>query len=184
MLTFLHINYLQIKCVNYMETELLVKFILTLMKSESYHLIRLLCFSIPTADDKMVRKLETIIIVKNLLWNCTIKLIGDNIYVLKSSHSSLNMSITLIENLSNEFFFEIFEYLDGYEIYQTFSNLNHRFQQLINSSSLLLKFNYHYLTTSDKIHMNNFKQFLLNHKHQIVLFYMGISMESQPCLQK
>ncbi|CAF1396824.1 unnamed protein product [Rotaria sp. Silwood1] len=82
------------------------------------------------------------------------------------------MSITLIENLSNEFFFEIFEYLDGYEIYQTFSNLNHRFQQLINSSSLLLKFNYHYLTTSDKIHMNNFKQFLFNHKHQIVSFYI------------
>ncbi|CAF1396806.1 unnamed protein product [Rotaria sp. Silwood1] len=81
MLAFLHINYLQIKCVNYMEAELLVKFILTLMKSESYHSIRLLCFSIPTADDKMVRKLETIIIVKNLLWNCTIKRVVDNIYV-------------------------------------------------------------------------------------------------------
>ncbi|CAF1045069.1 unnamed protein product [Rotaria sordida] len=81
------------------------------------------------------------------------------------------MSITLIENLPNEFFFGIFEYLDGYEIYQTFSNLNYRFQQLINSSSLLLKFNYHCLT-SDKIHMNNFKQFLLNHKHQIVSFYI------------
>ncbi|CAF0833965.1 unnamed protein product [Rotaria sordida] len=81
MLAFLHINYLRIKCVNYMEAELLVKFILTLMKNESYHLIRLLCFSIPTADDKMVRKLEAIIIVKNLLWNCTIKRVVDNIYL-------------------------------------------------------------------------------------------------------
>ncbi|CAF0919740.1 unnamed protein product [Rotaria sordida] len=81
MLAFLHINYLQIKCVNYMEAELLVKFILTLMKNESYHLIRLLCFSIPTADDKMVRKLEAIIIVKNLLWNCTIQRVVDNIYL-------------------------------------------------------------------------------------------------------
>jgi len=79
------------------------------------------------------------------------------------------MSITLIENLPNEFFFGIFEYLNGYEIYQAFSNLNHRFQQLINSSSILLKFNYHYLT-SDQIYTNNFKQFLLNHKHQIVSF--------------
>jgi hypothetical protein len=81
MLAFSHINYLQIKCVNYMETELLVKFILTLMKNEPYHLLRLLCLSIPTADDKMVRKLEAIIIVEYLLSNLTIKRVVDNIYM-------------------------------------------------------------------------------------------------------
>jgi hypothetical protein len=41
--------------------------------------------------------------------------------------------------LSNEIFLEIFDYLDGRDIYKTFCNLNIRFQQLINSSSLLLK---------------------------------------------
>ncbi|CAF1002696.1 unnamed protein product [Adineta steineri] len=77
------------------------------------------------------------------------------------------MSISLIENLSNEIFYEIFEYLDGSEIYQAFSNLNHRFQQLINCSSLLFKFNHDSLILD-----NTYKQFLLNHKHQIISFYM------------
>ncbi|CAF0930419.1 unnamed protein product [Adineta steineri] len=77
------------------------------------------------------------------------------------------MSISLIEKLSNEIFYEIFEYLDGSEIYQAFSNLNHRFQQLINCSSLLFKFNHDSLILD-----NTYKQFLLNHEHQIVSFYM------------
>ncbi len=46
-------------------------------------------------------------------------------------------SITCIKNLSNECFYEIFDYLDGCQIYEAFSNLNYRFQQLLNSSSLL-----------------------------------------------
>ncbi|CAF4252976.1 unnamed protein product [Rotaria sp. Silwood2] len=47
-----------------------------------------------------------------------------------------NISITSIENLSNELFYEIFEYLDGYDIYKTFCNLNSRFQYLITCSSI------------------------------------------------
>ena len=78
---------------------------------------------------------------------------------LKSLHSSFNMSITSIENLSNKIFYEIFQYLDGYEIYQIFSNLNHHFQQLINCSSILFKFNYHD-SISDKIYTNNAARFV------------------------
>jgi hypothetical protein len=48
-------------------------------------------------------------------------------------------SINGIENLSNEMFYEIFDYLDGCQIYQSFSKLNYRFYQLLNSSSLRLK---------------------------------------------
>jgi hypothetical protein len=48
-------------------------------------------------------------------------------------------SITCIEDLSNEIFYEIFEYLDGCEIYKAFFNLNSRFQHLITYSSLPLK---------------------------------------------
>jgi hypothetical protein len=81
------------------------------------------------------------------------------------------MSITTIENLSNEFFYEIFEYLDGCEIFQAFSNLNCRFQQLINSSSVLLKINFDCSTTNE-LRMNIYKQLLNENKHQILSFRM------------
>ncbi|CAF1198983.1 unnamed protein product [Adineta steineri] len=53
-----------------------------------------------------------------------------------------NYNRSIIEDFSNELFYEIFNYLDGYQIYHIFSNINHRFQQLINSSSLRLKMKY------------------------------------------
>ncbi|CAF5133872.1 unnamed protein product, partial [Rotaria sp. Silwood1] len=81
------------------------------------------------------------------------------------------MSITSIENFSNEVFNEIFEYLDGCEIYKAFSNLNYRFQQLLYSSSLLYKINLH-RTTSNELYLNIYKQLLLNHKHQILAFHI------------
>ena len=45
--------------------------------------------------------------------------------------SSFDQVMMGIEDLSNEFFYEIFDYLDGSEIYQAFANLNHRFDQLL-----------------------------------------------------
>lgn len=50
------------------------------------------------------------------------------------------MSITYIENLSNEIFYEIFEYLDAFKLYKAFSHLNIRFENLLHYSSFLLKF--------------------------------------------
>ncbi|CAF4575548.1 unnamed protein product, partial [Rotaria magnacalcarata] len=39
------------------------------------------------------------------------------------------------QNLSNEILYELFEYLDSYDIYKGFYNLNRRFQNLaINSN--------------------------------------------------
>ncbi len=49
------------------------------------------------------------------------------------------MSITSIEHLSNEFFYEIFDYLDPWDIYKAFFNLNYHFQQLLDNSSILYK---------------------------------------------
>jgi hypothetical protein len=49
------------------------------------------------------------------------------------------MSTTSIEHLSNEFFYEIFDYLNAWDIYDAFSNLNYRFQQLLDNSSILYK---------------------------------------------
>ncbi|CAF1089764.1 unnamed protein product [Rotaria sordida] len=91
------------------------------------------------------------------------------------------MSITLIENLSNEFFFEIFEYVGDCEIYQAFSNLNYHFQQLINSLFLLLKFNFYHLT-SDNVYTNTYKQLLLNNKHQILSFHITLPLEKDDFL--
>ncbi|UJR19309.1 hypothetical protein I4U23_022438 [Adineta vaga] len=49
------------------------------------------------------------------------------------------MSITTIKHLSNEIFYEIFEYIDAYVIFHAFSKLNNRFQLLLNSSLTRLK---------------------------------------------
>ncbi len=48
---------------------------------------------------------------------------------------------TRLENLSNEILYEIFEYLDGCFVYNTFTNLNTRFEYLLKYSSLPLKLN-------------------------------------------
>jgi hypothetical protein len=78
------------------------------------------------------------------------------------------MAITSIENLSNEIFYEIFDYLDGYHIYKAFSNLNDHFQQLFNSSSLLFKIYFH--STYNEILINEIKQLIFLYKHKILSF--------------
>jgi hypothetical protein len=82
-------------------------------------------------------------------------------------------STTSIEHLSNEFFYEIFDYLEACDIYNAFSNLNHRFQQLLNSSALLFKINLDekVLEEMDK---NQYKPIILLNKQQIfsIEFYL------------
>lgn len=46
-----------------------------------------------------------------------------------------------MEDLSNEILYEIFDYLDGCQIYEAFLNLNIRFQNLLINPYLLLKIN-------------------------------------------
>jgi hypothetical protein len=68
-----------------------------------------------------------------------------NIFVLNNMWLiEHNESITSIENLSNEIFLEIFEYLTGFDIFEAFSHLNFRFQNLLNSSLLLLKIKFYF----------------------------------------
>ncbi|CAF5047989.1 unnamed protein product, partial [Rotaria sp. Silwood1] len=69
--------------------------------------------------------------------------------------------ISSIENLSNELFNEIFDYLDGVDIYQAFSNLNYHFQQLLTSSYILYKIDLNQIT-SKEIFMVNYKQNLFS----------------------
>ncbi|CAF1139722.1 unnamed protein product [Adineta steineri] len=58
---------------------------------------------------------------------------------LQTRLSDGSTSYTCFENLSNEVLYEIFEYLDACDIYESFSNLNICLQNLISSSSLLLR---------------------------------------------
>ncbi|CAF4216450.1 unnamed protein product, partial [Adineta steineri] len=74
---FPHLNYLQINCRDYQYTQFLLKF---LLKHQNNNLIRLLCFSIPLADDKMMNKLKNLII-QNSASNFTIQRVSDHIYI-------------------------------------------------------------------------------------------------------
>ncbi|CAF1256079.1 unnamed protein product [Adineta steineri] len=74
--------------------------------------------------------------------------------------------INSIENFSNEIFYEIFDYLDGCDIYKIFSNLNYRFYQLLNSSLLLYKIKFHF--TSNDLFMNNYQHMKYINPHQII----------------
>ncbi|CAF1524429.1 unnamed protein product [Rotaria sordida] len=67
--------------------------------------------------------------------------------VLNELFKEKNQSITCIEDFSNEIFYEIFDYFNGYEIIEKFSNLNSQFDKLLYSSLLLIKthfFLFHY----------------------------------------
>jgi hypothetical protein len=88
------------------------------------------------------------------------------------------MAIASIENLSNEIFYEIFDYLDGYYLCKAFSNLNQHFQQLLSSSSLLLKL--HVDAVDDQITINEIKQFILLYKHNIISFHFDSAPEHIP----
>jgi hypothetical protein len=86
------------------------------------------------------------------------------------------MSITSIETLSNELFYEIFDYLDGSEIYQAFSNLNHRFQQFLDASSFPLKITIN--SSSYKSYVNTYQQLLFNNKHRIISLHLILPLQN------
>ncbi|CAF1324374.1 unnamed protein product, partial [Rotaria sordida] len=59
----------------------------------------------------------------------------------KKKLSNNSSSITHLEDLPNEIFYEIFGYLDFHYVYKAFSNLNIRFQNLLNYSIHSIKLN-------------------------------------------
>ena len=75
------------------------------------------------------------------------------------------MSITCIENLSNEIFHEIFDYLNICDVYEAFSNLNNYFEEILHCPSLLFKIKLY--SSSNKILQNYSKHVKHLNKHQI-----------------
>ncbi|CAF3170403.1 unnamed protein product [Rotaria sp. Silwood2] len=89
----------------------------------------------------------------------------------KQFRNEVDQFITCFEDLSNELLYEIFDYLGGYGLYEAFSNLNSRFEQLLHSSSVLFK-THCYLIKFDEI-INIFKQFMFANRHQIFSLHVN-----------
>ncbi|CAF0872377.1 unnamed protein product [Rotaria sordida] len=79
-----------------------------------------------------------------------------------------NSSKIYLENLSNELFYEIFDYLDSCDVYKAFSNLNIRFQNLIFHSSFPLKINF--CTKSKSIIEDYCRHLIIPNTHRILSF--------------
>ncbi|CAF3534869.1 unnamed protein product, partial [Rotaria sp. Silwood2] len=80
------------------------------------------------------------------------------------------MSFTHFEDLSNEIFFEIFDYIEYNELCNAFLNLNNRFQNLLNHSFLRLKLNVGHQPESAV--QQYYTQFIIPNKHRIVSLYL------------
>ncbi|CAF1473670.1 unnamed protein product [Adineta steineri] len=61
----------------------------------------------------------------------------------------MKRSATHFEDLSNELLLDTFDFLNGYHIFDAFSNLNNRIQQLITSPDFFLKLNISFMSKSD-----------------------------------
>ncbi|CAF3091299.1 unnamed protein product, partial [Rotaria sp. Silwood2] len=82
---------------------------------------------------------------------------------------SCSNRITYFEHLSDEVFYEIFEYIDGWNIYKGFFNLNSRFQNLIIHSPIPFKIKLYSLSQSEVKHYCN--NVIVSNKHCIISLY-------------
>lgn len=75
-----------------------------------------------------------------------------------------------MEYLSNEIFYEIFDYLDACDICKAFTNLNYRFENLVSHSSFLFKFNLQ--TQSDSLLENRCRKLIIPNSHRILSLHL------------
>ena len=95
-------------------------------------------------------------------------------YETKKLRSELNILPSqprnCLENFSNELFYEIFDYLDGYDAYNAFSNLNNRFQNMITCSSIPIKINLCCKSISKLEH--RCRHFIIPNKHRLLSLHL------------
>ncbi|CAF1104557.1 unnamed protein product [Rotaria sp. Silwood1] len=72
----------------------------------------------------------------------------DNNKKKKLIFNSHRDSITHLEDLSNELFYEIFDYLDIYDVYEAFSKVNTRFENLLNDPTLPIRISLSFISKS------------------------------------
>ncbi|CAF1365042.1 unnamed protein product [Rotaria sordida] len=90
---------------------------------------------------------------------------------LRKTSDDGNLSITCFEHLSNDLFYEIFDYLDAYDIYKAFSKLNIRFYNLLTFSSLPLKINLS--KQSESILEHCCRNVIIPNKHRILSLHLN-----------
>ncbi|CAF4272180.1 unnamed protein product, partial [Adineta steineri] len=79
--------------------------------------------------------------------------------------NSSTKSVSYFEDLSNDIIYEIFEYFDFDYIYETFSNLNQRFVNLIINSNLPIKINIS--SISKPIFQRYYTDIIIPYRHRI-----------------
>ncbi|CAF1040273.1 unnamed protein product [Adineta steineri] len=76
-----HIEQLRINSLKNINVELFLRSFFIEIQRREIPTLKLLCICVPTADDKMMKKLEIMIKNENLLWNFTMKRLMDQIYI-------------------------------------------------------------------------------------------------------
>ncbi|CAF1333050.1 unnamed protein product [Adineta ricciae] len=103
---------------------------------------------------------------KKRSWNSTFDNSNDKYITNKKFQSNSSL-----EHLSNELIYEIFHYLDAHHIYQSFFELNTRFQNLsTHSTQLTVQINM--ISTSKLLFESYYNNFILPNKHQIQILYL------------
>lgn len=82
-----------------------------------------------------------------------------------------SVSYTQLEDFSNEILYEIFEYIEYYDLFNAFSKLNNRFETLLNYPFLSLKFNVNSETMSEV--KEYCRRYMTPNKHRIVSLYLN-----------
>ena len=91
----------------------------------------------------------------------------------------IDQSISCLEDLSNEILCEIFDYLCGYLLYNAFSYLNFRFEQILHCPSVLFKS--HFCLFESTLMMNRFKEIMNLNRHQIYSISINFLLEDSDC---
>lgn len=105
----------------------------------------------------------------------TKKFRGKSNLILSSTDADHDQSITRIEHLSNEIFYEIFDYLEGCQIYRVFIDLNRRFHQLVTSPSLRLRLQIPY--RFNLIYWNTYQRLMTFNQHQIFSIDLSLKLD-------
>lgn len=79
----------------------------------------------------------------------------------------------MIEHFSNELFYEIFDYLDGWDLYRAFGNLNEHFRQIVQSPFVRLKIQLSHWRENDQWE-NHWNEMIYLHHEQV--FSMNFSV--------
>ena len=83
-----------------------------------------------------------------------------NYFANNKKTKSIKENVTHFQDLSNDLFFEIFEYLDYFDIYQSFYDVNFNFRHLITNSNFPIKIN---ISTRSKWSFHRFYNHIVKH---------------------